>query len=170
MEVGLELRHRILIGKKQSASILRVVNKMKKILLMILIGLFGCASKPLAVSDVVGTYKGIYGGAEEFFEIDKDGTFTQRLILNGNQEYTNKGTWKIVDKPTSKIFLKIATPPKIIVFNHFLESIDHMTGKLLQPAKLINGKQGDWDESRQGIEFFIEQKYVVYKQISTVIP
>ena len=67
----------------------------KTLFLLLVIFIAGCAvdESPPSAAEIVGTYKGQYGGGTEEFEIHGDGTFLQMFRGGTNAGYKLEGKW-----------------------------------------------------------------------------
>ncbi len=115
----------------------------------------GCSpssSAPLTPQNVVGTFKGGYGGAAETFVFRPDGTFTQTLSIANKAQYTNDGQWQIKGNQ------------KQIELRNVYRAMD-LKGKLQQPPTKMYNLDGLWVSSDQWqrIIFQIDYDYAIDK-------
>jgi hypothetical protein len=120
--------------------------------------LSGCsptASTPLTPQNVVGTFKGSYGGAQETFVFRADGTFTQTLTIVNKPAYTNQGQWQIKGNQRQ------------IELRNVCRSLD-VRGNLKQPPEKMYNMDGLWVslDQQQRIVFDIDHGYAIDKVAS----
>src|SRR5271167_1268071 len=89
------------------------------------------SSAPLTSQNVVGTFKGSYGGADETFVFRPDGTFTQILSIASKPQYTNDGRWQIKGNQTQ------------VELRNVYVALD-LKGKLQQPPEKMYNMDGLW--------------------------
>jgi hypothetical protein len=112
-------------------------------------------STPLTPQNVVGTFKGTYGGAVETFAFRPDGTFTQVLFIANKPQYTNDGYWQIKGNQRQ------------IELRNVYKALD-LDGKLQLPPKKFYNMDGLWVslDQRQRIVFNIDHSFAVDKVTS----
>jgi hypothetical protein len=115
----------------------------------------GCSptsSAPLTPQNVVGSYKGSYGGATETFVFRADGTFTQVLVFANKPQYTNDGQWQIKGNQTQ------------VELRNVYVALD-LKGKLRQSPEKMYNMDGLWVSlgQRQRIVFNIGHGYAIDK-------
>ena len=120
-------------------------------LLIATIGLTGCNNKTVELSPetAIGTYQGAYSnGTKEFFEIKKDGTFTQTLSNGTNIVYSNDGRWHIEKGD--------------IVFENVFLALDVWNTNHGKPA-LAQSFRAHWNSRLPSIVFADDENFWVIK-------